>query len=141
MPKPSGDSSDKSRTALLLSPEAPYPMMGGGPLRTASILEYLAQHYTVDVIVFREPGTPDPRTAFPPGLVRNVGIIDLPYHSKGLPAKAARNAKRLLRGAPPLVDRFSGFDLTEALADRQYSIAGGGAFLDRRLLRSPENVL
>src|SRR3982074_1846742 len=125
MLRQSGDSNDKRRTALLLTPEAPYPMMGGGPMRTASILEYLAKKYTVDVIVFREPGAPDPRTAFPADLVRKVTVIDLPYHSNTQAAKVARNAKRLVRGVPPLVDRFSGFDVSvkEAVAGREYSVA------------------
>lgn len=98
-------------SALIVCPEAPYPVAGGGPLRTACILEYLARKYTLDVIAFREPGTPDPREAFPPGLSRSIRIIDLPYHSKTTVARAARNLGRLVRGVPPLVDRFDGFQL------------------------------
>ena len=52
-------------SALMLCPEAPYPVMGGGPMRTACILEYLARKYTLDVITFREPGSPDPQDAIP----------------------------------------------------------------------------
>ncbi len=44
------------RSALLLAPETPYPLAGGGALRTASLLHYLAQQYDVDLIVFRQPG-------------------------------------------------------------------------------------
>ncbi|MGI8745997.1 MAG: glycosyltransferase family 4 protein [Bryobacteraceae bacterium] len=100
----------QNRSALFLSPESPYPPVGGGALRTASLLEYLVQHYTVDVIVFRQPGDPDPRSAFPPGKVRRVFVLDLPFHSKSGPARAFRNGIRLLRGRPPLLDRFSGFE-------------------------------
>src|SRR4051794_13838880 len=45
-------------SALFLTPEAPYPIAGGGSLRSASLLEYLARRYDVDVIVFRQPGAP-----------------------------------------------------------------------------------
>src|ERR1017187_7845821 len=59
-------------SALFLAPEAPYPMAGGGALRSASLLEYLGRHYDVDVIVFRQPGAPDPASLFPIGLARRV---------------------------------------------------------------------
>lgn len=110
--------------ALMLAPEAPYPVVGGGPLRTASVLEYLAQSFTLEVIVFREPGAPDPRSRFPPGLVRRVDVVDLPYHGKDTLSRAARNFHRFVRGAPPLVDRFSGFDseLRALLNGRSYDI-------------------
>ena len=97
--------------ALILCPEAPYPVAGGGPLRTACMVEYLASRYELDVIAFREPGAPDPRAAFPLGLFRNFAVIDLPYHSKQPHARVLRNVRRLLRNTPPLVDRFAGFDL------------------------------
>ena len=94
-------------TALLLAPEAPYPVAGGGALRTASLLEYLARRYDTDAIVFRQPDAPDP--AFPRNLIRRLLVLDLPYHARSLPAKAARNLSRMLRGVPPLLDRFRGF--------------------------------
>ena len=61
-------------TALVLSPEAPYPLHGGGALRTASLIHCLARNYEVDLIVFREPSTPDPLASLPPGLVRRCGF-------------------------------------------------------------------
>ena len=97
--------------ALILCPEAPYPLAGGGALRTACMLEYLAKRYRLDAIVFREPGAPDPRTAIPPSLVRRVQVIDLPHHSKSKPARLARNVSRYSRNIPPLMDRFGGFKL------------------------------
>lgn len=111
--------------ALLLCPEAPYPMTGGGPLRSASVLEYLAARYATDVIVFREPGAVDPRSLFPPGLIRSIDVIELPYHSRDKFARTARNLKRFLRGAPPLVDRFARFDqpVSQVLAGRKYALA------------------
>ena len=108
--------------ALFLTPESPYPSIGGGPLRAASLLEYLTQHYLVDVIVFRQPDEPDPRKSFPPGKVRAVHVLDLPRHSKSSQARAMRNGLRLLRNRPPLLDRFSGFEssLASLVNGKQY---------------------
>ena len=111
--------------ALFLAPEAPYPLAGGGPMRSASILECLAQSYDVDVIVFREPDAVDPILKFPAGLVKNITVIDLPFHSRDLHARALRNFRRFAKGIPPLVDRFSGFDtrIAAALKGRRYALA------------------
>ncbi len=110
--------------ALFLSPEAPYPAVGGGALRSASIFEYLAARYAVDVIVFREPSAPDPRAAFPPGLARDIHVIELPYHSRSLPARGARNLERYLAGRVPLNDRFSGFaaPIAACVGGRRYDL-------------------
>src|ERR671912_469891 len=89
--------------ALLLSPEAPYPPRGGQQMRTASLLHYLAKTYDIDLITFREPGQPDPRSALPQGLIRRITVIDLPVHSKRALARATRNLGRLARGVPPLI--------------------------------------
>jgi glycosyltransferase involved in cell wall biosynthesis len=97
-------------TALLLAPEPPYPLIGGGALRAGSILHYLAQHYTVDAIFFRECGAPWPGDHLPAGLIRRFEVIDLPFHSRRTAVKLFRNLKRLIRRTPPLIDRFSGFD-------------------------------
>lgn len=121
MSKPDGS----GKSALLLCPEAPYPTIGGGPLRTASLVEYLAQRYTLDLIVFREPQAPDPRPAFPPHIVRDLHVIELPYHSRRLLARAGRNFVRVLRARPPLNDRFGSFGqaISSFLRDRQYDLA------------------
>src|SRR5580692_9265585 len=95
--------------ALFLVPEAPYPTHGGGALRSASVLEYLARRYDVDIIVFREPGTPDPAVLLPAAMHRDILVLDLPHHRNDLLSRAARNAHRIVREVPPLVDRFSGF--------------------------------
>jgi glycosyltransferase involved in cell wall biosynthesis len=126
MTKRSGDSPTPERPrALFLAPEAPYPLEGGGALRAASLFEYLATRYEVDVIVFREPGAPDPASLFPPGRARLIHVIDLPPHSGTAMARAARNAGRLLRGTPPLVDRFGGFGakVTAFIRERTYAVA------------------
>jgi polysaccharide biosynthesis protein PslH len=92
---------ESSNRALFLSPETPEPGAGGGGLRSASLLAYLRQHYDVEVAGFT-----------------------LPYHSKSLAARAWRNGWRYVRAAPPLIDRFAGFEsqLDPFLRDRHYSL-------------------
>jgi glycosyltransferase involved in cell wall biosynthesis len=107
---------NQSKRALMLAPETPYPLHGGGALRTASLLNYLSQHYEVDLIVFRHRPEQDPARALPPGLVRNVQVIDLPHHRKDALSRLTRNAWRLARGVPPLIDRFRGFAARFSLA-------------------------
>ncbi len=111
--------------ALLVCPEAPYPAAGGGALRTASLAQYLAGRYALDVIVFAEPGAGDPAAAFPAGLARSVHTIPLEPHARGPVARAWRNAHRLARGVPPLNDRFSGYGAQVAaiVAGRHYRVA------------------
>jgi glycosyltransferase involved in cell wall biosynthesis len=100
-------------------------MAGGGALRTASLLHYLAREHAVDLIVFRQPESPDPRLHLPQGLVRKVTVIDLPPHGRGTPARAFRNTVRLLRQVPPLIDRFSGFgpQVAAAVEGERYDLA------------------
>ena len=112
-------------SALFLAPEAPYPAIGGGSLRAASLVEFLARDHAVHLILFREPGAPDPVPAIPAGRAAQVDVIELPYHAKTSAARIARNLSRALRGVPPLVDRFAGFQdrLGALLADRLYDVA------------------
>jgi glycosyltransferase involved in cell wall biosynthesis len=116
---------DSRPPALMLAPESPYPLAGGGAMRTGGLLHYLAKRYDVDLLVFREPGARDPAETIPPSLVRRVQAIELPYHSKSSAARARRNALRFLRGVPPLVDRFAGFGSAVAalLGNRRYALA------------------
>jgi len=111
-------------TALFLTPEAPFPLHGGGALRSASLLEYLATRYQVDVIVFRQPGAPDPAAQIPLRLVRNVTVISLPENGRSFAARALRNAGRVMRRTPPLIDRFAGFAsrIAAAMAGRHYDL-------------------
>jgi len=94
--------------ALIVCPEAPFPPHGGGAMRTAAMIHYLAQRYSVDGIFFREAGSADPRQAIPDGLLCESVLVDLPLHSRSSTARVARNLRRGLRRAPPLVDRFDG---------------------------------
>src|SRR6185437_8056681 len=89
-------------SALLLSPEPPALGAGGGALRSASLLEYLERRYALKVV-----------------------SLMVPHHSKSAAARAWRNGSRLLRGVPPLFDRFSGFEdqLEPALQNRHYAMA------------------
>jgi len=109
----------------LLSAEAPYPMIGGGAIRTASLLEYLATRFSVHAIIFRQPGSPHPADAIPAGRLDRVDVIDLPFHSKRPLARILRNASRLARNRPPLFDRFSGFerDIAGNIAGQKYELA------------------
>ncbi len=111
-------------SALFLAPEAPYPIAGGGSLRSASLLEYLGRHYEVDVIVFREPAAPDPASLIPARLVRHVTVLDLPPNRRSLAARALRNAGRVVRRIPPLVDRFAGFAaaVAKAISGARYDL-------------------
>jgi glycosyltransferase involved in cell wall biosynthesis len=112
-------------TALVLAPEAPYPLAGGGALRSAALLEYLASRYELDVVTFRQPGAPDPAGTRLRELARRLRVIDLPFHSRNSPARIGRNLRRILRGVPPLVDRFAGFRdrLAEFVCGRFYDLA------------------
>lgn len=108
--------------ALFLTPEPPYPMMGGGALRSASLLEYLMERYAVEALTFRQPGAaaplwPDPR-------LRLGQHLRLPYHSRSAPARAWRNFRRYLIGSPPLWDRFARFSdwIDSATAGRHYAL-------------------
>lgn len=120
MPKPN----DAPR-ALILCPEAPFPVVGGGPLRTASLVHYLAERYRLDAIVFWEPDAPDPEEVIPDGLLDDLLVVKLPYHSKDLLPRATRNLARWFRGVPPHDDRFGGQQgrMEEWLAGRTYDLA------------------
>lgn len=99
--------------------------MGGGPLRSASLLEYLSRHFSVHAIVFHQPGDPDPARAMPSGKVDRLDVIEMPGHSKDPLVRMARNSVRLIRNRPPLMDRFSGFgvEITRLVAGSQYDAA------------------
>ncbi|MEO5925803.1 MAG: glycosyltransferase family 4 protein [Bryobacteraceae bacterium] len=75
------------RRALFLTPERPGLGQGGGALRSESLLQYLQRDYHVDVVTFT-----------------------LREHSKTPMAKVLRNASRVVRGKPPLFDRYSGYE-------------------------------
>ena len=113
------------RSALFISAEAPYPLVGGGALRSASLLNFLARGYAVDMILFREPRAADPRVHLPPGLVQRLHILELPAHARHALARTARNAGRLARRVPPLMDRFAGFGgpIAAATRGRRYELA------------------
>jgi polysaccharide biosynthesis protein PslH len=125
MRKPYGDLNPTKPSALLLSPEAPYPPIGGGALRTASLVEYLGRRFDLDIIVFRQPAAPDPSARIPKDLVKRAIVIDLPYTGRSFLSRSMRNLRRLAKGVPPLNDRFSGFEsqIERALAGRRYDLA------------------
>jgi hypothetical protein len=99
-------------------------MIGGGSTRTASLLEFFAPRFAIDMILFAEEGSPDPAEAVPRRLVRSVSTLRLPRHRKTLLARTGRNFTRYLQSRPPLIDRFSGLDqpLSTLLAGRRYTL-------------------
>lgn len=114
-----------SENALFLSAEAPYPAIGGGALRSASLLEYLAQRFNVDAVLFAHSQAQSPAASIPPGKVRRSMEIDLPDHARTFAARAWRNGKRLVHDRPPLLDRFSGFQqqVAQFVASQRYAVA------------------
>ena len=123
MPTPS----EASDQALLLSPEPPYPLTGGGAMRSGSLLHWLARRRAVHLVTFRQSGSPDPSSSLPPDLADPLTVIDLPYHKKGVPARVRRNAARLLRGVLPLTDRFAQTpvrnEVFRAIQGKRYDVA------------------
>lgn len=111
-------------SAVVISPEAPFPVQGGGALRTASLLYYLAARYDLDLILFRQAGDSDPALSLPPGFARNVSTITLPFHSRRMVAWMLRNGRRWIRSTPPLLNRFSGHsgEIVRLLGTRRYDL-------------------
>lgn len=115
-----------SEKALFLSPEPPFPLNGGGPLRSASVLHFLARQFDVHLVTFQERGSAPNTTAAGP-LPLTPTVIDLPHHSRHLSARMSRNAIRLLRRRLPLSDRFCGSDslrqVERAIDGERYAVA------------------
>ena len=106
-------------SVLILTPEPPYPLHGGGAFRIASLVHYFARKAAVDLILFSERGQP---AVLPAGLVRSQKVIPLPVHDKSSLSRYLRNARRAVRGVPPLIDRLAGFgdELDALLAGSHY---------------------
>jgi len=111
--------------AFMLCAEAPYPAVGGGALRSASLIEFLAQRYNLDITLFTERQTPDPRLSFPAGLARRISVIDLRHHSKSPAARLWRMGRRVVSNRPPLIDRFSGYEkqVADSIDGERYDLA------------------
>ena len=116
---------DAKPPALVITPESPYPISGGGALRTASLMEYLATRYTLEIVVFCEAGEPDPSATFPAHCGRRIHVFTLPRHSRATIPRIARNAMRFARGVPPLIDRYAGLsrELASLLRGRHYALS------------------
>src|SRR5579871_3898662 len=110
-----------SRSVLILTPEPPYPLHGGGAYRIASLLHYFARFAAVDLVLLSDSGK---AAEIPPGLVRRQYVVPLPYHSRSLTARWLRNARRAIRGVPPLIDRVAGLDeeIENAIGLRRYDV-------------------
>lgn len=90
------------KRALMLVPELPALGQGGGALRSESVRQYLERFYEVDVVTFK-----------------------LRPNSRSLLGKAVRNLGRLVRGVPPLFDRFSGYEdqIRGSIQQAHYDVA------------------
>ena len=110
-----------SRQVLILTPEAPYPLHSGGAYRTASLVHYFARLADVDLILLSESGQP---ALLPKGLVRSQHVIPLPRNSRTTLARYFRNARRAIRGVPPLIDRLSnlGEKISAAIGQHRYDL-------------------
>ena len=89
-----------------MSPEPPYPLAGGGPARSSSLLHWLARRCRVHLITFADEQAPNPEPYLPKGLVDRMSCIYLPHHDKRPASRLYRNTGRLIRGELPLTDRF-----------------------------------
>jgi glycosyltransferase involved in cell wall biosynthesis len=91
-----------TKRALFLTPELPALDQGGGAMRSASLVAYLERNYKVDVVTFA-----------------------LSPHSKSMAARIMRNSVRLVRGRPPLFDRYSGYEaqIRESIPAQRYDLA------------------
>ncbi|MES1261561.1 MAG: glycosyltransferase [Acidobacteriota bacterium] len=112
---------EQIRSVLILSPESPYPLHGGGQYRTASLIHYFAMFAEVDLLLISENGQP---ALLPPALVRSQKVIPLPRHGKGALERYLRNARRAARGVSPLIDRLSGLasEIAEAIGEARYDL-------------------
>ena len=96
-------------------------------MRSACLLQFLAEIAPIHLIVFAEEGAPDPREALPSGLAARCDTVWLPVHRKDFVSKCTRNLNRLVRGRPPLFDRFSTSEsrrrVAELIQGERYSLA------------------
>ena len=108
-------------SVLVIAPEAPWPLQGGGAYRTASLIQYFAAHADVDLILFSETGQP---ALVPAGLLRSQTVIQLAQHSRSTSARYLRNIRRAIQGVPPLVDRLSGHEdeIARVLKGKHYDL-------------------
>jgi glycosyltransferase involved in cell wall biosynthesis len=115
--------SDDSDGALLLAPEPPFPLAGGGAIRTASLARFLAAHFRLHLVTFAVGEAP----VAPVEIAERIDWIHLPAHGKTPTERMARNAGRLWRGVPPLTDRFcepaSRAQVAQALSGNHYRVA------------------
>jgi polysaccharide biosynthesis protein PslH len=109
--------------ALFLTPYVPYPVAGGGSLRTASVLEYVARRYRTDVLVFHA-GPGDLHGLFPAGLVKSVSTIPLQRHWTVKVPYRLRDWAKALGALPPLYRSFQDREreIAAAIGVREYDL-------------------
>ena len=141
MLKPSTD----SERVLFLSPENPYPIEGGGQMRSASLLEFFAARSGVHLLTFEDGARRGETRVLKTGAetsgaetsgaetsgteisgsgknrVARTSKILLPRHRRDWASRCLRNTRRLLSGTLPLTDRFC----SAACRSRVESAIGG----------------
>ncbi len=107
------------RKVLFVTPEAPFPVLGGGAQRIASLMEYATRRGAVVDLLSFAPCEPSGES-----VVRKQWQIALPINGRSFAARIARNAGRFVRGVPPLIDRLAGFDaeISRILAGQRYDV-------------------
>ena len=116
-----------SERAIFLSPEAPYPLGGGGSMRSASLLTFLANHMKIHLITFASDCSQNSPPSPGRDLITEVTRISLPQHSTKIVSRMYRNIGRVLRGQLPLTDRFGGvqalWQVRKATQNQLYRLA------------------
>ena len=102
------------RRLLFISPEIPCPPVSGGRLRTLSLLRWLACDFEIHGVTFAEGRPAEESLEMLRPYLTKITVLPLQPHRKTKLQRYARNAMRVLRFVPPLVDRFA-----EPLARRQ----------------------
>jgi glycosyltransferase involved in cell wall biosynthesis len=102
---------------LFVSPELPYPLRSGGPLRIYSLLRALSKRFQIHCVTFAQGGAGTQELDSLRPMVAEITVLPLEIHRRnGLP-RYLRNLKRAIRFIPPLVDRFAEPPARRRLAD------------------------
>ena len=95
-------------------------------MRAASILHFLAKHFQVHLVTFREAAENNGGLALQEP-AHTTTMVELPCHSRDWAARVRRNTGRLLRGTLPLTDRFCGAEsfrqVERAIGGQHYALA------------------
>ena len=100
---------------LFVSPEFPWPPVGGGSLRTRSLLRCLGAHFDIHCVTFAQVAPSQKDMEALHCYAAQITVLPLRFHRRTTLQRYARNIGRALRFVSPLVDRFSEPDVRRAL--------------------------